>query len=181
MRGYNKKIADKLAADFEGLTGMSLNDTSRKVNSVMIRCLFYKVLENFNYMNDRLISEWFETRGVKKNRSSIFISMSNVDKYYKEYPLFRDLYDTYFKDKLKQRLKNQKAKNKRLEEYKEIVKQMHLKENKDPLSMLIKNLPIDKRHEIYEMVSLRVKSWNWKNKDKCEIIQGGTSLEHLCY
>ena len=181
MRGYNKKIADKLAADFEGLTGMSLNDTSRKVNSVMIRCLFYKVLENFNYMNDRLISEWFETRGVKKNRSSIFIAMTNVDKYYIEYPLFRDLYDVYFRDKLEQRLKSQKAKKKRLEEYKQIVKQMHLKENKDPLSILIKNLPIDKRHEIYEMVSLRVKSWNWKNKDKCEIIQGGTSLEHLCY
>ena len=86
MKGYNKEIADKLAADFEKLTGMSLNDTSRKTNSVMIRCLFYKVLENFNYMNDRLISEWFETRGVKKNRSSIFIAMTNVDQYYIEYP-----------------------------------------------------------------------------------------------
>jgi len=66
MKGYNKDMADKLALDFEELTKMSLNDSSRKTNSVIIRCLFYKVLESFNYMNDRLISEWFETRGVKK-------------------------------------------------------------------------------------------------------------------
>jgi hypothetical protein len=181
MRGYNIETADQLAADFEKLTGISLNDTSRKTNSVITRSLFYKVLEKFNYMNDRLISEWFERRGVKRNRSSIFHSMANVDKYYKRYPLFRDYYDVYFKDKLKKRLEYKNAKKKRLEEYKEIVKQMHLKEKKDPLSMLIKNLPIDKREEIYEMVNLRVKSWSWKNQDKCEIIEGGTSLEHLCY
>ncbi len=181
MKGYNKEMADKLALDFEELTKMSLNDSSRKTNSVIIRCLFYKVLESFNYMNDRLISEWFETRGVKKDRSSIFIAMTNVDKYYKEYPLFRDCYDIYFKDKLEQRLEHQKAKKKSLEEYKKIAMQMHLKENKDPLSILIKNLPIEKRHEIHELVSLRVKSWSWKNKDQCEVIVGGTSLEHLCY
>jgi len=181
MNGYNKEIADKLATDFEKITGMSLNDTSRRTNSVIIRCLFYNVLHKFNYMNDRLIAEWFETRGIKKNRSSIFIAMSNVDIYYKTYPLFRDCYDMYFDDKINERLKHQKSKQKRLNEYKELVKQMHLKEKKDPLSMLIKELPIDKRQEIYEVVSLRVKSWSWKNKDKCQIIEGGSSLEHLCY
>jgi hypothetical protein len=181
MKGYNKEIADELAADFEKLTGMSLSDTSRKTNSVITRCLFYKVLEKFNYMNDRLIAEWFETRGIKKNRSSIFIAMTNVDTYYKTYPLFRDSYDMYFKDKVNERLNHQKSTKKRLDEYKQLVKKMRLKEDKDPLSILIKDLPIDKRQEIYEVVSLRVKSWSWKNKDKCEIIQGGTSLEHLCY
>ena len=55
MKGYNREMADKLALDFEELTKMSLNDSSRKTNSVIIRCLFYKVLESFNYMNDRLI------------------------------------------------------------------------------------------------------------------------------
>ena len=137
MNGYNKEIADKLAEDFEKITGMSLNDTSRKTNSVITRCLFYKVLEKFNYMNDRLIAEWFETRGIKKNRSSIFIAMSNVDIYYKTYPLFRDCYDMYFDDKLNKRLKDQKSKQKRLNEYKEIVKQIHLKEKKDPLSLCL--------------------------------------------
>ena len=131
MKGYNKEIADELAADFEKLTGMSLSDTSRKTNSVITRCLFYKVLEKFNYMNDRLIAEWFETRGIKKNRSSIFIAMTNVDTYYKTYPLFRDSYDMYFKDKVNERLNHQKSTKKRLDEYKQLVKKMRLKEDKD--------------------------------------------------
>ena len=181
MRKYNKEKADKLALDFEKLTGMSLNDNSKKTNSVIVRCLFYKVLERFNDMNDRLISEWFQSIGVKKNRSSIFTAMSNTDKYYKDYPLFREYYNIYFKDKLNERLKRQKNQKKISEEYDKIAKQMYLKESKDPLSILVESLPIDKRQEIHELVNLRVKSWAWKNKDKCEIIVGETSLEHLCY
>jgi len=53
--------------------------------------------------------------------------------------------------------------------------------NKDALDILIDSVPQDRRDEVREIVSLRVKSWNWKNKDECQIIQGESSLEGYCF
>jgi len=31
------------------------------------------------------------------------------------------------------------------------------------------------------MVNLRIKSWQWKSKDKCEVIECGTSMEGMSW
>jgi hypothetical protein len=36
----------------------------------------------------------------------------------------------------------------------------------------MRDIPVDKEGEIYELVLLRVKSWAWKNKDNCKLIEG---------
>ena len=46
MIEYNKELADKLAKDFEELTGIDLNDGSRKTEVMIARTLFYKILRN---------------------------------------------------------------------------------------------------------------------------------------
>jgi hypothetical protein len=40
-------------------------------------------------------------------------------------------------------------------------------------------VPDKRRDEIYEMVNMRIKSWEWKSKDRCEIIESSTSMEGM--
>ena len=46
----------------------------------------------------------------------------------------------------------------------------------DELDIFISNLAQEKRKEILELVTLRVKSWGWKAKNKCQIIEGSGDL-----
>ena len=181
MVGYNKEAADELAIDFELLTGIDINSTSRETKIMYSRTLFYKVLKDVNFMNDRMISDWFKSRGVKRNRASIFQALSKINIYYKSFELFRDYYDVYFKDKAKERLTLEEKRKKALKESKLNLQQNILNRKLDRLDVIINNIPIEKRNEILELVNLRVKSWDWKSKDEYEVIDCVGSLEGLCY
>lgn len=169
MKKYNKKKADKLAEEFEKLTQVDLLSISRETYQMTLRCLFYKILKDLNYMNDKQMSDWFEKRGVKRNRSSIFSALKKVDLYYLNFKYFQDFYCHYFNDKVKHveedilddSNKLKEDTNDNIQEY-----------EKDALDKLINDIRGDRREEILNLVSLRIKSWEWKNKDKCEIIEG---------
>ena len=47
----------------------------------------------------------------------------------------------------------------------------------DKLQDLVNNLPANKREEMFEVLNLRVKSWSWKSKDQCEIIESSEGIE----
>ena len=49
----------------------------------------------------------------------------------------------------------------------------------DRLLFLFKDIPKDKIDEVIERVNLLKKSWSWKSKDKCEIIESGTSMNDM--
>jgi len=181
MKRYNKQTADDLAKDFEELTGIELNSNSRKTEIMITRTLFYKILMDVNFMNDRMISDWFQSRGVKRHRASIFHSLQKIGIYYKTYPSFRKFYNVYFNDKAEEFLTIEQAQKKRLKDSKQNVCINVLKKDKDALQLLIDTIPEDRREEVREIVSLRVKSWSWKTKDQCQIIEGETSLEEYCF
>jgi hypothetical protein len=173
---YNKEKADDLAKEFMEKTNINVFSKSRKAEQVFLRTLFYKVLVHYNRMIDKDIEEWYKEHGVSKNRSSIYIALTKINMYYKINDNFRDAYDMYFKDKLKKRIALEKAKIKALDAIKtDRVKSP--KKYKDALDLLIDSIEFDKRKEIYDLVSLRVKSWEWKAKDKCQVIEGYSPLE----
>lgn len=174
---YNKERADELAKEFMEKTGIDVFSKTRKAEQVFLRTLFYKVLINYNRMVDQNIEDWYKEHGVSKNRSSIFIALKKIDMYYNINDTFRDVYDVYFNDKIKKRIALEKAKMKALDAIKNKSKQVTLKKNKDALDLLIDSIKLDKRKEIYELVNLRVKSWEWKSEDRCEIIEGYNPLE----
>ena len=97
--------------------------------------------------------------------------MTKIDFYYKYNLDFRTLYDLYFEDKIKENIIIKEKKKNRLDALNKRIDATSLKFNNDPLQVLINNLPLDKRDEVFEMLNLRVKSWAWKSKDNCEIIQ----------
>ena len=181
MRGYNKQIADDLAKDYEQLTGIELNSNSRKTEIMITRTLFYKILKDLNFMTDEMISDWFSTRGVQKGRSSITHAVKKVGIYYKSFASFRNTYNVYFNDKAEEFLTIEQAQKKRLNDSKQNIYTNTLNKDKDALEVLIDTIPEERREEVREIVSLRVKSWSWKTKDECQVFLGETSMEGYCF
>ena len=178
---YNKEKADELAQEFMAKTGVDVFLTTRKAEQVFLRTLFYKVLVNYNGMIDQNIEDWYKEHGVPKNRSSIYTALTKIDMYYKLNDKFRDAYDIYFNNKINERIALEKAKMKALDSIKNKNKQVILKKDKDALDLLIDSIESDRRKEIYELVNLRVKSWEWKSKDQCKIINCSENISDFVH
>ena len=177
MRDYNKENANRLAQEFEQLVDVDLTSTNRRPRNVALRALFYKVLKECNYMNDRDIEEWFAERGNKRDRSSIYVALTKIELYYKEFDYFREAYDILFPN---QPIKIE-IKKKAIKTVLDKVNSNKPKIDKDALDELIDSIEGSRRQEVYELVKLRVKSWNWKSKDQCKIINCSESIGDFVY
>ena len=176
METYNKKQAKELGKEFIELHNVDLYATDRKTRNVVLRTLFYKVLSDGNNMNDREISEFFKSKDTKRQRSSIYHALKKIDIYYETYDYFRKAYDFLFDDKLELHNKIKEKEIRISEKFKKENDKVVPKNDKDELQVIIDTLKDSKRAEILELVSLRVKSWEWKVEDRCEVIEGYSSL-----
>jgi len=95
----NRKKADQLTKDFQRLAKTDITNQTHQTEWVVLRSLYYKVLKDFNNMNDQRISDYLLSIGVDKARSSIFIARTKVDLYYDQFDFFRDAYNLFFHDK----------------------------------------------------------------------------------
>lgn len=173
---YNEEIANELLDNFIKLTGFDLNSRQRRPEDAYIRCLFYKVLNELNEMNDRMIAEFLEAKGRKTNRVSIYQALTKVETYYTSYKRFRQFYDIYFTDQKELGIKREKREKKA---FKKTIKEIDTRQSKigmDALEVFISNVKFEKRAEILELVTLRVKSWEWKAQNKYQIIEGSGNL-----
>ena len=179
---YNKEKATELYNEFKELTRIDVFIRTRQTKPMTLRALFYKVLRDNNFMNDRDISEFFALNGYKINRSSIYHSLQKIDGYYFDFDFFKKYYDLYFDDLIdliEKQKKIEQDKRKR-EEQRRLKRQKRINtliNDKDALDKLIDTLEGSRRQEIYELVKLRIKSWSWKVEDRCEIIEGLGTIE----
>jgi hypothetical protein len=181
---YNVEKANLLADNFKKLTNIDFKDTGKKTESMYLRMLFYKILTDMNNMNDRQIEDWFkEFHNVKRNRSSIYHALRKTEIYYNSFPKFRYYYDKYFSD-AKELHKEQKRlelnrKMKALGEPKREESMLPIEKKRNSLKDVIESLPADRLMEIERLLTLRIKSWSWKSKDQCQIIDGYESLANF--
>ena len=177
MRTYNKNKALELHKDFKQLTKVDVFNRSRQTKIMALRSLFYKVLQGNNFMNDREIAEFFTEMGDKRNRSSIYISLNKMEDYYVNFDYFREIYDLYFYDLKEQYDLQEQHKKAKLDRVKH-QREYKLSRQRDRLDNLIDTVESkSRRDELYEMVNLRIKSWAWKVEDRCEVIEGGGTVE----
>lgn len=179
---YDLMVANSLAKLYKNLTNINYKTRKRTLRDAYLRSLFYKVLRDLNDMNDRMISDYCKNvLGKSRDRSSICISLSKVDLYYLNYKEYRDAYDFFFDDKVKEQrrreIKNRRAvvdRRREKQRVKEIqlAKMVSFKDSKRiELNNMIAEIPDDKILEIVELLTLRVKSWSWKAKNEYEIIE----------
>jgi hypothetical protein len=175
-KDYSISDANKILEDFQELSGVDPLILSQKPIDAYFRALLYKVLMDFNYMNDRQIEDFFWSKRIKRTRVAVYHAIRKIDLYYHNYSDFRNVYNIYFDDKIEEfKLLDNKIKGK-AEELNNRVKGILPKKENDALQLLINSLPSYRRDEVYEIVNLRVKSWNWKSKDKCEVIESSDGV-----
>lgn len=174
---YNSENANYLLKEFKENFDFNIKSNSRTPKDAYTRCLFYKILKEFNGMNDRMISDFFKEKGSSKNRASIFHSLSKINVYYASYNEFRNMFKIYFNDQ--EEKKQIKPKKKA---FKQTIKEIDTRQSEiglDALDTLIGTLPYGstQRADVTELVKLRVKSWEWKAKNEYEVIECSGQLE----
>ena len=179
IRTYNVEAAKQLADRFVEVTKVDLTSTSRHQEEAYFRALLYKIMVDINGMNDRMISDWFQDIGVKRNRSSIFHALKKIDVYYESYVKFRNVYDLFFDDKKKERKRIEDKKSERIRIINERITRKLEAGERNKIHELADVIPEDRIEEMYEMMTLRIKSWSWKSKDKCQVIESSTSMEGM--
>lgn len=158
LRNTTNKEIDDVWKDIEKYYNINLTINSRKTKYVVLRTLFFYICKNLLDLNDQFLEDWvLRNKGLKRDRSSIYCSLTKMDLYLKNYPYVGELYYKYFpKDADIDEIKTNEISN-------SFTKIKAITES-------IKDYPEDYLSELEEMIYLKVKSWEWKSKDKCEII-----------
>lgn len=171
MKRYNLNVAEQLLNNFIGLSGFDITDKSRKEEKVCKRSFFNYLLHRTNNMNPSNIEDFYKEKGGTLTRLSIRHSLDRYDYYYENFEQFRKYYDNYFIGSEEQKKLNKKREVKSKAEFKQ-----------DELFNVINGLKEDwQRTEMLEMVNLRIKSWEWKYSDKCEIISCSDGITSLTF
>ena len=101
-KDYSIADANKILEDFQELSGVDPLILSQKPIDAYFRALLYKVLMDFNYMNDRQIEDFFWSKRVKRTRVAVYHAIRKIDLYYHNYSDFRNVYNIYFDDKIEE-------------------------------------------------------------------------------
>ena len=134
---------------------------TQKIETVSFRALFTKILLDKAKYTPPMVKEYFKSKGLVRNHATLINAINQIDTYYENFYNFQEDYNLFFDDK---------------KIYSNPIKLNVVKKYRDRLDELIDNVPDDKRDEIYEQVNLRIKSWSWKNRDYCEVIECYNSL-----
>ena len=51
----------------------------------------------------------------------------------------------------------------------------------NPILDVLQDIPEDKIDEVIERINILKKSWDWKSKDKCKVIEASTSMEGMSW
>ena len=175
-KDYCKESADNLIESFKELTGFDCSSSSRKNKDAYLRALSYKILTDLNFMNDRQVSEYFNSKGVHRDRSSIYHALSKIGMYYTNSSNFRKHYDLYFTDMGIQKKATIEEKEIKIRKAAKKVYNNNPDTLPERFKKLVDGIPRYRLEEVYEMLNLKVKSWEWKSKNEYEIIEGDNGV-----
>lgn len=140
MRYYNRAKADELYFKFvKDNNGFDPLVKTNKYPAPAMRSVFYNLLMKYNEMNDADIEHWIEYKGYRKDRSSIYLAAKKIELYLFQSEEAKRSYKLYFD--------LDEEDDNRIE---------------DELSILVDSIELKYRKEIYEMVKLKLKSYEWK-------------------
>lgn len=174
-----KKIGDSV----KEVSGLNIFDNTRRRDYVEMRALVCYVLRKKLRIGLTNIALYFQSEGKTMHHATV-IHLVNQYPMYKRYnsrlasieESFEDLnnlefnqdsyirnqYLSYNYDKLQEKYKNLKD---------------NIKTN--PILDVLQDIPEDKIDEVIERINILKKSWDWKSKDECKVIEANTSMEGM--
>ena len=174
------------------MTGVNIFNNTRKQEFVQLRALAcYMFREKMN-MRWRNISEFFEKNGKYLDHSTAIHLVNMYPIYAKHKPELKEIESCFVFDDNENYdeidrvnyLKNKIEKlNRSIFKLKGQVKELKKRPVYDPddieMLKLFSDVPADKVDELLERITLLKKSWAWKSKDKCQIIESSTSMDGM--
>ena len=174
------------------MTGIDIFKNTRKQEYVQLRalaCYIFREKMNMRWMN---IANFFISMGKAMDHANAIHLVNMYPLYAKDNPelleiescfVFEDHenYDevdrvAYLKknnEKLKENVFKLKA------EVKELRKKPTYNSRDEKMLILFKDIPDNKLDEVVERIGLMKKSWSWKTKDKCQVIESSTSMDGM--
>ena len=176
-----KKIGDSV----KEVSGLDIFDNTRRRDYVEMRALVCYVLRKKLRIGLTNIALYFQSEGKTMHHATV-IHLVKMYPMYKRYnsrlasiensfeqlnnlefnqdSYIRNQYLSYNYDKLQEKYKNLKD---------------NIKTN--PILDILQDIPEDKIDEVIERINILKKSWDWKSKDKCEVIEASSGISDFAY
>jgi len=176
-----KKIGDSV----KEVSGLNIFDNTRRRDYVEMRALVCYVLRKKLRIGLTNIALYFQSEGKTMHHATV-IHLVKMYPMYKRYnsrlasieesfeqlnnlefnqdSYIRNQYLSYNYDKLQEKYKNLKD---------------NIKTN--PILDVLQDIPEDKIDEVIERINILKKSWDWKSKDKCEVIEASSGISDFAY
>jgi len=174
-----KKIGDSV----KEVSGLNIFDNTRRRDYVEMRALVCYVLRKKLRIGLTNIALYFQSEGKTMHHATV-IHLVKMYPMYKRYnsrlasiedsfeelnnlefnqdSYIRNQYLSYNYDKLQEKYKNLKD---------------NIKTN--PILDVLQDIPEDKIDEVIERINILKKSWDWKSKDECKVIEANTSMDGM--
>ena len=176
-----KKIGDSV----KEVSGLNIFDNTRRRDYVEMRALVCYVLRKKLRIGLTNIALYFQSEGKTMHHATV-IHLVNQYPMYKRYnsrlasieesfeelnnlefnqdSYIRNQYFSYNYDKLQEKYKNLKD---------------NIKTN--PILDVLQDIPEDKIDEVIERINILKKSWDWKSKDECQVIEASSGISDFAY
>ena len=176
-----KKIGDSV----KEVSGLNIFDNTRRRDYVEMRALVCYVLRKKLRIGLTNIALYFQSEGKTMHHATV-IHLVNQYPMYKRYnsrlasieesfeqlnnlefnqdSYIRNQYLSYNYDKLQEKYKNLKD---------------NIKTN--PILDVLQDIPEDKIDEVIERINILKKSWDWKSKDECQVIEASSGVSDFAY
>ena len=141
-----EEISDYIAK-FEEASGLDVFQSTRRRDVAETRYLLYYLLYSHLDLSDTYIALLCKERGLKRERSSINIGYNKALNYIKQSPRLKGIYKDMHPDKFKKDI---------------VIKKKDGGFEPDDLDLLVRDIPYERRKEVYERVKLQIASWSWK-------------------
>ena len=168
----NKVTPEKVAKSVIDLTGLDVFKETRVKEYVEARALLNTMLHDDLGMGWSRIAEFYEDNGKKMDHATVIHSFKNYPIYRQHNNKLQKLEGCFnfsyeiFEDHINTTLNLQN--NYENLQYKYLKLQNHLK---SPMIKIMHDIPKDRWNEVLERIDLLKRSWEWKNKDNCLVIE----------
>lgn len=178
-----KSNSEKVVSCVIEMSNVNIFSNTRERKFVELRALVCWIFREQLGMGWTHIALFFESKGKSMNHATVIHLVKmypSYKNYNKELQKIEDCFDLKPNPKFDnvEQFYYLKIRGEHFEH-----KYNKLKEDikKDKVIDVIRDIPNDKQDEIIERIKLWTKSWEWKSKDKCEIINASSGISESTY
>lgn len=176
----SKITPEKVAKSVVDLTGLDVFKETRVREYVETRALLSTMLHDDLGMGWSRIAEFYQDNGKKMNHATVIHAVKNYPIYKQHnkklgklegcFNFSKDIFEEHINTTLNLQNSYENL------QYQYLKLQNHLK---SPMIKIMHDIPKDKWNEVLGRIDLLKRSWEWKNKDKCLVVESSEVIKNI--